>query len=811
VSNNDEDSRRVDAREGTRPEISAVDNADASEELEGSQQTGSVKSANEDGNVTAGEAEVLGKPEGISSSTVNEVEAARSRPDILLGDATENNKETAGSRPVSVAEHAAEDRTRPVGASQPVSEEENVEAGKSELAEDIAGSPPIKADELGADVSISGSSQVSSLHNPVVVAEVVPVSVTESSREVATRPLSATDPNNEPEARPVSSLVDDVDVSEGSARSSRVTADEPSERDDNPLTSDADTRMKVEGPIGTTVSASNSNSVAGDDVSEKPMGYLPVSDSAEEEGNRSVGAENRTEDGESKTVSVSEFVRMEGTESVTAESMDVSEDRLEIQSISLAYTTDGEESLSDSVAVSTKKVTSPPTSSAQEEAEEEEAVAEQGRSGMPATEGNIPAGTVESIEQGSTSHSAVATTEVDQIASANTAESPREPEEVVPLGAADRHRTEPEGDRPVSSAGAVTGDGNRPYAASEPTNDQTSNLVNAEDSANDEEVKSAKEEVSKSAKEEGSKSAAAAGLVEQEERPGSAVESAKVESRLVSTSDSSRGESSEPASVASEGAGLTEALHSVEGSVGVSGSLTEQGRATGSDYPAELVATKAEIAVESVTEESRPVSAVTGRESSSATLAESETRNESTEVTAESTEVVQTARSAIVPTGTEEDTVNTTSRPSSSVSLTAGTGADPGDRTSTSAAGNVRPSAESRSVAAEASELVGPSSSAAKGTRESMEWAQRSVNAQNDAVPSVTGTEATAVPGSGLEQTSATGSMEERSAEDVSKELNTAATTIQATFRGYQTRQALSKAAENDEVRIGHGACLLLL
>jgi hypothetical protein len=40
----------------------------------------------------------------------------------------------------------------------------------------------------------------------------------------------------------------------------------------------------------------------------------------------------------------------------------------------------------------------------------------------------------------------------------------------------------------------------------------------------------------------------------------------------------------------------------------------------------------------------------------------------------------------------------------------------------------------------------------------------------------------------------------EQPTKDKTEELNTAATIIQATFRGYQTRQALSKTAEKDEV-----------
>jgi hypothetical protein len=51
----------------------------------------------------------------------------------------------------------------------------------------------------------------------------------------------------------------------------------------------------------------------------------------------------------------------------------------------------------------------------------------------------------------------------------------------------------------------------------------------------------------------------------------------------------------------------------------------------------------------------------------------------------------------------------------------------------------------------------------------------------------------------------------EEPTKDKTEELNTAATKIQATFRGYQTRQALSKTTETDEVsRMLHDALLLL-
>jgi hypothetical protein len=51
----------------------------------------------------------------------------------------------------------------------------------------------------------------------------------------------------------------------------------------------------------------------------------------------------------------------------------------------------------------------------------------------------------------------------------------------------------------------------------------------------------------------------------------------------------------------------------------------------------------------------------------------------------------------------------------------------------------------------------------------------------------------------------------EKPTKNKTEELNTAATIIQATFRGYQTRQALSKTTEKDEVsRMLHDALLLL-
>lgn len=812
VSNKEEGNRPLSAseptnREGSIPEISAVSSIDVSGEPAGSRPVSSVK---EEGNVAAEMTEE--KSLEISSNSANELEDTGSRPDILSADTIENSRENAGSRPVSVTEYTAEDKNRPVSASQPIKEKDDAVAGKAELPEDTIDSPLTKADELGADVRSPESSTVRSVHNSVETAGVLPVSVAESTNEVGIRSPSATDSNKEAEASPVSSIVHDA-VSEEPARSILVTADASTEREGNRLASTTETNLKDERPIDATISGRNSNNVAEVEVSEKPAENPPVSNSAEEEGNRSVDAAERTEDGGSKTVSVSEVVKVEGTEPSNIESTDVSEDRLENQPLSLAYNTDGEGSLPDSATISTKEATSRPTSPAGEEI-----VVEQGESQISAKEGNVPKSSVEYNKEGSTSVSAVETTKGD-IISAITAESTKEAEGNRQLSTADL--TEQEGSRPIGIASAVKEDGNRSSSASELTKDQISSSLSAEDST--------KDEVIKSAKEEGNRSVAAPSFTE-ESRPDSAVESVKAGSRPVSASGSTKGEGSRPTSVVAEGAGLTETLHSLQDSVSDSlveqRSVPESSETENADNSTELKGTRTVVATESAEEGYRPVSSVTVKESSSAKLAELEVENESTDVVAESTEDFQTARSPTVFTDTEQETVNTASHPSPGVPLSAGIQAKPEDGTSTGEADNdSRPPSESRTVGAEsditvkASELEGPSSSAVRGTTERTESPKYSVNAQNDDIPSVTGTESAAEPGSvinndtpGLEDKPATGNVEEkRSVEDEARGLNAAATTIQATFRGYQTRQALSKAAENDEVKTGHHAFLFLL
>jgi hypothetical protein len=815
VSNKEEGNRPLSAseptkREGSTPEISAVASTDVSGEPAGSQPASSVKSAKEEGNVAAEKTEVFEKSAEISSYIATELEDTGSRP---AADTIENSKENAGSRPVSVIECTAEDGSGPVSASQSIKEKEDVVAGKVELPEDTTGSPLTEADELGAEVIIPESSTVSSVLNSVETAGVLPVSVAESTNEIGIRSPSATDSNKEAEARPISSIVHDANVSEEPAGSRLVTDVESTEGEGTRLASTIDTNLNEERPTYATISGGNSSYVADVEVSEKPVENLPVS--TEEEGNcRSVDAEDRPEDGGSKTVSVSEVVRMEEAESSTVENTDLSEGRLENQLVSLVYTIDGEGSLLNSATLSSEEATSRPTSLA----EEEKIVVEQGKGQISAKEGNIPKNPVESTKEGSTSVSVIETTKEDKVISAIAAESTKEADGNRQLSTTDL--TEQEESRPSGIVSAVKEDGSRSSSASELTKDQMSSSVSAEDSTKDEEIKLARKE--------DSRSVAAPGLTE-ESRSDSAVESVRAGSRPVSASGSTKGEGSRPPSVVAEGARLIETLHSLQDSVSDSlveqGSVPESSETEDADNSAELRGTKTVIATESTEKEYRPVSSVTVKQSSSARVAEPEVVNGSTELAAESTEDVQTARSLTVLTDTEQEAVNTASHPSLSVPLSAVMQANPEDGTFTEEAGNDRLPTESRTFGAEsditveASELEGSSSSAVRGSTEWTESPKYSVIAQSSEIPSATGTEATAEPGSdtnndmlGLEDKPATGNVEaKRSVENEDKELNAAATTIQATFRGYQARQALSKVAENDEVKIGHHTFLFLL
>jgi hypothetical protein len=786
-------------REGSGPAISTVDSVDASEEPAGSRPISSVKSAKEEGDIAAENIEEFGKPAEISSSNANELQDSGSRPDSLLADTPEHSKETAGSRSASVTEYTAEDGTRPVSASQSINGEENVEMSK-----DTIGSPKIEADESEAGRSIAENSEVSSLQNTVETADVRPVSVAESTKEVGIRPLSATESNKVNEARPLNSTVDDVNVSEEPARSTK----EPTAEEGNSLASATDTNLEEERPVDAAISGkdegSEQNSVAGDEVSDTPAEYRPVSNSAEEEGNRSVEAKDPTKDDGSKAVIVSEVVKMEGTEPSTVESIDVSEDRLENQPISLPYTTEWEGSLPDSAAISTKEAKSRPTSSTVEEV----VVVEPGESQTSAKEGNISESAVESTKEVSTSVSADVTTNEDKNVSANTAESAKEGEGNSRLSITDL--TEQEGSRLTSVASAEKEEGSRPTSASEPTRDEISSSASAEDSTEGQEIKSAKEE--------GNRSVITLGFTEEESRPDSTVESTKA-------SGSTRDEGSRPPSVVTEAAGLTETLHRIRDSAPDSfieqGSIPESSSTENADNSAELGGTRTVITTESAQEEYRPVSSVTVEKSSSAELTRPGVENKSTEVAAGPTEDVPTARSPTVPTDTEQETVEAASPPSSITSLSAGIQEKSEEGISTGEAGNdSRPSSASRSVGAEitveANEQEGPSSTAVRGTTERTQSPTCSVNPQTDDIPSLIGTAAAVEPVLEDKPTEGeekpTGNMEEKkTAEDEAKELNTAATTIQATFRGYQTRQALNKAAEIDEVKILNRAFLFLL
>ncbi|XP_023705424.1 microtubule-associated protein futsch isoform X2 [Cryptotermes secundus] len=785
-------SSELTKQEGSRPTISEVDNGDVSEEPARSRPTSSVESAEEEGNVAAENTE-FEKPAEISSLNANELEDSGSRPDILLADTIEHSKENAGSRPVSVTEYTAEDGTRPVNDSQLIKEEGNAVLGEVEMSQDTIGSPLIKADELEAGGRIPENSTVGSLQNSVETADILPVNVAEPTKEVEIRPLSATESNKGNEARPVSSTVDDVNITEGPARSILVTADESTEEEGNRPASTTDKNLEEGRPMGAAIygkyEESEQNSVAGDEVPEKPVEYRPVCNTTEEKGNRLVEAKNPTKNNESKTLTVSEVVKMEETESSTVESVDVSEDRLGNQPISLAYTTEGEETLPDTAAIPTEETKSRPTSSTVEEA----VVVEPGESQTLAKEENIPESAVESTEEVSTSASGVGTTKEDKNISASTAESAKEGGGNRPLSSTDL--TEQEGSRPSSAASAVKEEGSRPTSASEPKKDELSSSVSAENSTRDEEIKSAKEECNRSA--------ITLGFTEEESRPDSTVEWNKA-------SGSTRDEGSRPSSVVAEAADLTETLHKIRDSAPDSfteqGSIPESSATENADNSAELEGTRPVNATESAEEGYRPVSSVTVEKSSSAELGEPEVENESTEVSAEPREEVQTAKYPTVPADTEQETVNTASQPLSSLLLSTGIQEKSEDGTATGEAGNdSRPPTASPSVGAEtvaeASEQEGSSSNAVRGTTET-ESPAYSVNAQTDDIPSLTGTDAAVEPAleDKLTEDEEKPATETDTAEEEAKELNRAATTIQATFRGYQARQTLSKTAENNEV-----------
>jgi hypothetical protein len=253
--------------------------------------------------------------------------------------------------------------------------------------------------------------------------------------------------------------------------------------------------------------------------------------------------------------------------------------------------------------------------------------------------------------------------------------------------------------------------------------------------------------------------------------------------------------------------------------------VTEEGNvsatyATGNvENPEEQTDTRSVSVSELTNEGYRPTSSVPDKESSGEKQTEAEVKTEDTEVIAESIEDLQALKrpdnqpsSEAITADVQEETEN-----EKSIVEVENSGTQPSTLLSDEA---------KFEVSKEASEQGGLSSSSVAEKTESVASLTASAQELTDDIIPLGATVSDNEPGSeektdvSLVEDKLTMDEEKPATEDVdmeeptkdkTEELNTAATKIQATFRGYQTRQALSKTTDTDEVsRMLHDALLLL-
>jgi hypothetical protein len=821
----EEGSRPVSAAELTkeevsRPEVSIEDTVQVFEDRKSSRPVSALRGDEVIENVTAEDTEVSKGPAGKSLLKTDELEDDRIRLEILSTVITTvNSQETEGSRPVDVTESNKDGGTLQFSAAYSNKEEGNDATADTKISQEPTGSPPPNANKLKVGESLPRNSAGDITENFKGTAGSGPVSATESTKGEERKSVDATESAKEVGRGPVNSEVSNAEVSENPIGSLPVNAIELT-TDEGCRSTSAAEKMTVdeEKPVNIILSEkyeeSSARPVAENENSDESAATKAISDSVQQEEIHPVRVEGPTKEVESRPESVFEDAKKKEIESVTLENIQASEDR----SVSVTISTEKEVSRPVSAAVPTESTTRPASSIVQG------FTVELGESKVLTNEGNRSDSSTAITKGGNYTVTDAETTKEVVKGSVTTAES----------------TTEEKRSRPHSAVRFMQGEGNRPLGVPGVMKEEGGGTANVSESIKEEDsgpVISEGFSVLEPAKEESSGPGTALNATKEESRPDDPAESTTEGNRLVGLSGSTKDQDSRPTSIVEVDAGPTETSQSRQDSV--SGSVIEEGNASASystvnvENSEEQTGTRSLSGSELTNEGYRPTSSAPVKESSGEEQTETEVGNENTEVAAQLIEDVQASNRRPVSAAIEEEIARTENQ-ASNEALTANiqeetdNGKSVVEVENTSTTPSALPSDGAKfEVSKEAREEGGLSSSSVAEKTESVESLTDSAPARtDDIIPSLGATVSANQPGSDKETEVLV--VEDKSIKDEEKpvtedvgvekptkdeteELNTAATIIQATFRGYQTRQTLSKTTEKDEVsRMLHDALLLL-
>ena len=788
------------------PNVSTTVNSQASE---GSRPVNVTESTKDYGNLqfSAADAtkvvEISQEPTGSPQLKADESEDDRISLDLSSNvSTTVNYQASEGSRPVNVTESTKDGGTSEFSADDATKD--------VEITQEPAGSSPPNANNLEAGERIPRNSAIDITVKFEGTADSLPASVTESTEDEERKPVEGTESAKKEGRGHIDSGVSNAEVSENPVGSVPVSAVQSNTDEGCRPTSAAEKITVVEENLlnimlSEKYEENRDSPLAQNEDSDESVPIQAISDSGEGAEVHPARAVGPTEGIESRAVSDLEDAKKKGIESVTVENIQASEDR----SVSVTNSTKEEVSRPVSAAVPTESTDRPANSIV------EGVTVELGESKILTNEGNKNESSTEITKEGNcTVTDDEPTKDVEVKSSVTTAESTTEEKGSRPLSGVSFMQKE--GNMPPGVASVIIEEGGGTANVSELIKEEGSGPVISESSSKEERLELTKEE---------SIIAGTALIAKEEESRSNDLEKSPTDgNRLVGPSGSAKDQESRPSSIVADDSGPTETSQSRQDSF--SGSVTEEGNvsasyATGNvENPEEQTGTRSVTVSELTNEGYRPTSSVPVQESSGEKQTEAEVGKEGTEVTAESIEDLQASKrpenqpsSEAVTADVQEETEN-----EKSVVEVENSSSPPSTLLSDGA---------KFEVSKEVSEQGGLSSSSVAEKTESV--ASLTVSAQgrtDDTIPSLGTTVSGNEPGSEAktdvsimedkppmdEEKPATEDVDvEEPTKDKTEEQNTAATIIQATFRGYQTRQALSKTTAKDEVgRILYDALLLL-
>jgi len=737
--------------------------------------------------------EVSQEPTGSPQLKADESEDDRFRLELSPNvSTTVNSQVSEGSRPVNITESTKDGGTSQFSAADATKD--------VEISKEPAGSPPPNANNVEAGESIPRNSAIDITEKFEGTADSPPAIVTESTEDEERKLKEGTESAKKEGREPIDSGVSNAEVSENPVGSLPVSAVE-SKTDEGCRPNSAAEKITVveENPVNITLSEKYEESrdilLAQNEDSDESAPTQAISDSVEEEGVYPARVVGPTEGVESRAVSDLEDVKKMGIESVTLENIQASEYR----SDSVTSSTKEEVSRPVGAAVPTESTNRPASSTV------EVVTVELGESKILTNEGNKSESSTEITKEGNCTITDVEPTkEVEVKSSVTAAES----------------TTEEKGSRPPSGVRFMQEEGNRPLGVASVTIEEGGGTSNVSESIKEEgsgpviSERSSEEEKLESTKEDSIIPGNALNATEEDSsRPNDPEESTTDGNRLVGPSGSAKDQENRPSSIVADDSGPIETSQSRQDSV--SGSVTEEGNisasyATGNvENPEEQTGIRSVGCSELTKEGYRPTSSVPVQESSDEKQTEAEVGKEDTEVTAVSKEDLQASKRPENQPFIEAATADVQEETENEKSIVE-------VENSSTQPSTLLSDGAKMEVSKEAGEQEGLSSSSAAEKTESVASLTASMQSCTDDIfPSLGATVSRNDPGNDEktdvsvmedkppmdEEKPATENVDvEEPTKDKTQELNTAATIIQATFRGYQTRQALSKTTEKDKV-----------